>query len=705
MTRASIAGFGTMENLGKYEILEKVGEGGFGAVYRARDPHLKRIVALKTCSHNDPDLQRRFLREGEIVASLQHPHITLIHDLGFEGGTPFLVQEFLSGEDLAAIIRRKDDVDVATRIRWMFEIARGLEYAHQKGIVHRDIKPANIRILDNGSAKIMDFGIAKLAQHETRLTKAGSALGTIAYMAPEQLDGREADHRSDIFAFGVLAYEMLAYARPFDGETTSRIVYQIFHDEPRQIESLPPKFGPGLDRILRLCMAKKPDQRFQNFGEVLAALERLQAGLPPVDEATVAGWRTPAGASAETGGEAGSRPPSAANRTAATSAGGSRPSSGASASASLAEATPTVLLAPGGVSASANASASARARPRSRRTGIVVGAVAAAAVVALVLWFVAGRKEAVTGAAPPAALAAAPVTPPAEAARIADAALPGTVPAETTPPAPAAEDRQSELVTSLVDRAERAAKGARSAAEGTGARTLARSTFRAAEGKLAEGASALHGGKPEAAVDAFSAAQTGFEASMREAMRSRAATLEAEKRPAVAAPPAVSPPTLAATPAPAAAEPLPAGKENQPAAPPVAQIVTPLALTSPTTPTVSAASAASAASAEAEIQRVLDRYVSAYERLDVSAVLAAVPSLSSRRADLDRAFSQYRSLDMQLERCRFEVSGTPATTATATCDKRQTFEPKVGQGRSVNSKAVFRLAMRGGQWVIESVEG
>ena len=270
-----------MESLGKYEIIEKIGEGGFGAVFKARDPHLKRIVALKTCTHDDADLQKRFLREGEIVASLQHPNITLIHDLGFEGGTPFLVQEFLTGEDLSAVISRRDRLDDETRFGWLIGVARGLEYAHAQGIIHRDIKPANIRILADGTPKIMDFGIAKLTQDENRLTRTGSAMGTIAYMSPEQLDGSQVDHRSDIFAFGVLAYELFAYSRPFDGETTSRIVYQILHEDPRRIESMAPPFGPGLNQILRRCLAKKPLMRFQSCGEAATAFERLRLGLAP----------------------------------------------------------------------------------------------------------------------------------------------------------------------------------------------------------------------------------------------------------------------------------------------------------------------------------------------------------------------------------------------------------------------------------------
>ncbi|MGE0640567.1 MAG: protein kinase [Thermoanaerobaculia bacterium] len=674
-----------MENLGKYEILEKIGEGGFGAVYKARDPHLKRIVALKTCSHDDEDLQRRFLREGEIVASLQHPNITLIHDLGFEGGTPFLVQEFLSGEDLAAIIERRDELDDDTRIAWMFDIARGLEYAHDKGIVHRDIKPANIRILEDRTAKIMDFGIAKLAQHETRLTKTGSAMGTIAYMSPEQLDGSDVDHRSDIFAFGVLSYELFAFTRPFEGETTSRIVYQILHAEPRRIDTLPARFDPGLDRIFRGCLAKEPAQRFQSFGEVLQALERLLAGLPPIDESTVSGWS----------GKEGSTPAAGAP------VGGARPRSGGPYPARGGISRPNTAARLAGAATHGGTAEvdSAGARPAIWK--FAAGG-AALLVAALAVWMLVGRGErpsATTAAdpvptAPPvastssAAVApepvageeasapapAAPTTPSPAAAKAVNVPAPEPAAAApaTPPAAPAAKatksaeaERQGALVNTLVERAEREAREARAAAEKAGARDAAAADFGAGEEKLSRGVGALAAGKPEAAYDAFSAARADFEASGREAAKVRTA----------AAPRATAPPPAPApTPAPS--------RVAEPAA--------------------TAPAAATQASAESEIRQALDRYVAAYERLDADAVIAEVPSLVSRRGELERAFGQYRSLDLALEGCRIDVAGE---RATATCNKRQSFELKVGQGRTIDGKATFRLVQRAGRWTIDAVEG
>jgi serine/threonine-protein kinase len=564
-----------MENLGKYEIVEKIGEGGFGAVYKARDPHLKRIVALKTCTHDDEDLQRRFLREGEIVASLQHPNITLIHDLGFEGGTPFLVQEFLSGEDLAAIIYRRDPLDDETRFRWLLGVARGLEYAHSQGIVHRDIKPANIRILADGTSKIMDFGIAKLSQSENRLTRTGSAMGTIAYMSPEQLDGSEVDHRSDIFAFGVLAFELFALERPFDGETTSRVVYQILHEDPRRIEATTAQFNPGLNHFLRRCLAKKPASRFQSFGEVATALE-LVAWLLLGRDAEV-------------------------------------------------PASPAAAVAP------------ANAEP-----------VAAAAA----------ESPGVASKSP------------AEPVPIAAAAEPDPEPASTEPRKPPAEARPeprpvetaatpgNAVVSSLLEGAERAAREARAAAERAGARELAPIPFGDGERRLAEGRSALAAGGVEAAHEAFLGAGEAFERAAGEA------EVVAGERARAAAPAPSAPPAVAA--------------DSVPAPAPVAP------------------------DPQREIERLLDVYVAAYESLDAGAVVAAVPSLQSRRSELDRAFEQYRSLDVALSGCRIDVAGD---RATASCAKRQSFDLKVGQSRTIESNATFRLSRRAGRWAIESVEG
>jgi serine/threonine-protein kinase len=672
-----------MENLGKYEIIEKIGEGGFGSVFKARDPHLKRIVALKTCTHDDPDLQKRFLREGEIVASLHHPNITLIHDLGFEGGTPFLVQEFLTGEDLSAVIGRREKLDDETRFNWLIGVARGLEYAHAQGIIHRDIKPANIRILDNGTPKIMDFGIAKLTQDENRLTRTGSAMGTIAYMSPEQLDGSQVDHRSDIFAFGVLAYELFAYSRPFDGETTSRIVYQILHEDPRRIESMAPPFGPGLNQILRRCLAKKPLMRFQSCGEAATAFERLRLGLAPFDEKTSAGWATA------------DAPPANLNRTELLDAGAmadlASRDSGAQrlGTGTYATAPPPTSGAYSAVPPTGTAQTAASARPK---RGLMLGGAAAVAVAAVGGWLLFGRGEEPAAPAPVQTAAASPsanpapvptqpettppvtteAAPPAVAPAVEPAPAPEATepaPVETRPAAKPAEPASTESTPAARTRAEgseRTAQQARSGAETAGARELAPALYGEGERLWSEGRAAVAAKRFETAHQAFLGASEAFHrASSTSILAAKAA--EASK--------------VAAAPAPSA--PPPAAPELKPAAP-------------------EPAPAPAAPDPQAEIQRVLDGYVAAYQSLDAGAVVAAVPSLKARQGELERAFAQYRSLKVALSGCRIDVAGE---RATASCEKRQSFEMKVGQGRTIDGRATFRLSRTGGRWSIDSIDG
>jgi len=168
------------KTIGKYEISEQIGVGGFGAVFRGRDPFNKRTVAIKTCQLNDDEIKNRFFREAELAGNLHHRHITTIYDFGIEDGVPYIVQEFLTGEDLDKVVKRGDPVTVARKVEILMAIADGLGYAHKQHIIHRDIKPSNIRILDDGSVKIMDFGIAKSLLSESSLTQTGITLGTSA---------------------------------------------------------------------------------------------------------------------------------------------------------------------------------------------------------------------------------------------------------------------------------------------------------------------------------------------------------------------------------------------------------------------------------------------------------------------------------------------------------------------------------------------
>jgi serine/threonine-protein kinase len=270
-----------LEKIGKYEVSEQIGVGGFGAVYRGRDPFIKRTVAIKTCQVNDEEIKHRFFREAELAGNLHHRHITTIYDFGVENGIPYIVQEFLTGEDLDRKIKRGEPIPMARKIEILMAIADGLAYAHNASIVHRDVKPANVRILDDGTVKVMDFGIAKSLQSESNLTQTGITLGTSAYLAPEQIRGEPIDRRTDVFALGVLSYEFLTYRKPFRGEHLSTVLYKILNDTPEPIASLVQDAPPALIAAVGRAMAKSPDERYatmEAFRKDLQAVFREISG-------------------------------------------------------------------------------------------------------------------------------------------------------------------------------------------------------------------------------------------------------------------------------------------------------------------------------------------------------------------------------------------------------------------------------------------
>jgi eukaryotic-like serine/threonine-protein kinase len=265
-----------MQKIGKYEVVRKIGQGGFGVVFEGRDPFIKRRVAIKTCSAEDEEIRKRFFREAEIAGNLQHRHIVTVFDLGVQDGVPYLVQEYLPGEDLSHKIKRRDPLSDFTKLSYLIQVAEGLEYAHAQGVVHRDIKPANIRILEDDSVKIMDFGIAKLASAETQLTHTGMAMGTAGYLPPEQIRGEKVDLRADIFSYGVMSYELLAGQRPFVADNMSAVLFQIIGQEPAPLSSIWPQCPPALERLVKKSLAKLPSERYSSFTPLLADLRPLR---------------------------------------------------------------------------------------------------------------------------------------------------------------------------------------------------------------------------------------------------------------------------------------------------------------------------------------------------------------------------------------------------------------------------------------------
>jgi hypothetical protein len=267
------------KRVGKYEIAEQIGAGGFGTVYKAWDPFIQRWVALKTCSTTDAEVTQRFFREAQLAGALQHPNITLIYDFGIEGTTPYFVQEFLTGADLDDLLASRT-VTLDGMLAILLQVCAGLDYAHSRGIVHRDIKPANVRVLEDGTIKIMDFGIAKSMEAESRLTQTGVALGTAGYLAPEQLSGRPLDPRTDLFSLGVMVYEMVTGARPFSGPNLSNVIYQILNQDPvppRQRNAACPE---RLETAILKALAKEPADRYGSVREFASELKAVLASLP-----------------------------------------------------------------------------------------------------------------------------------------------------------------------------------------------------------------------------------------------------------------------------------------------------------------------------------------------------------------------------------------------------------------------------------------
>jgi eukaryotic-like serine/threonine-protein kinase len=285
--------------LGPYEIVSMLGAGGMGEVYEARDTRLQRTVALKVLTigpgqGNAAARLERFRREAHAVSRLSHPHICALFDVGEQDGHAFLVMEHLEGETLAARLAQ-GPLPLERALRYGVEMASALDAAHRHGIVHRDLKPANVMLTRHG-LKLLDFGLARLraepgevltASDTGDLTDTGAVLGTVPYMAPEHLDGREADARADVFALGVVLYEMVCGRRPFEADGKGRLMAAILEHEPSPASHHQPLVPPVLDHVLKRCLAKDPEERWQSARDVAIALEGAAAGSPPAPASRV----------------------------------------------------------------------------------------------------------------------------------------------------------------------------------------------------------------------------------------------------------------------------------------------------------------------------------------------------------------------------------------------------------------------------------
>jgi len=269
------------KKLGKYDVLDVVGRGGMGVVYKATDPGIGRLVAIKMMTvgyADDSELLKRFYREAQSAGKLQHPNIVTIYDLGDEDGNPYMVMEFLEGESLDSIIASRRFVSLEQKLHITIQVCNALNYAHQHGVIHRDIKPANVMVIKDFTIKIVDFGIARIGTEN--VTLPGQLMGSVPYMSPEQIkDKSYVDSRTDIFSAGVLLYQLLTNELPFDGKDMGAILLKIIHDTQPPLKNYLPEYPPELDHIITLALAKNPEERYTTADRMAFDLMRVQDEL------------------------------------------------------------------------------------------------------------------------------------------------------------------------------------------------------------------------------------------------------------------------------------------------------------------------------------------------------------------------------------------------------------------------------------------
>ncbi|MBI2840092.1 MAG: serine/threonine protein kinase [Acidobacteria bacterium] len=270
-----------MEALGKFQIIEKIGEGGMGRVYKALDPILNRKVAIKVIafaegvdsSDRTQELRERFTREARLIGSLQHPNIVTLFDYGETEGIVYMAMEFLDGTDLKKVLKSGVALPLPRKLDILKQVCDGLAYAHAQGVIHRDLKPGNIHLLDSGLVKIVDFGLARIGSSD--LTKAGVVVGTPYYMSPEQIRGKKVDHRSDIFSLGCVMYEFLTGQRPFVADSMSQLLQTILTSDPVPLRRIAPVLPEALERVSTRCLAKNAEFRYADASTIAAELEMI----------------------------------------------------------------------------------------------------------------------------------------------------------------------------------------------------------------------------------------------------------------------------------------------------------------------------------------------------------------------------------------------------------------------------------------------
>jgi len=715
--------------VGRYRIVTLIAHGGMGSLYLARDPAIDRTIALKLLQKgfDDESARERFAREARAAGRLRHPNIVTVFDVGEHDDQPFIAMEYVPGETLDQLIRRRTPLSIANRLLILEDICSGLQFAHTEGIVHRDIKPANVILDIAGTIKILDFGLAHAP--DSGITRAGDQLGTLNYMSPEQVLGAHLDHRSDIYSVGALGYELISYQRAFPGTVRDGTMYRILNSDPAPLADLVPGLDPEVARIVERAMRKQADQRYQSLDDmredlvtVRRRLEESDTGPPPdLDALTIIDPRSAADSSAAL------TPMPVRQSRARALAGVARDSTPVV--QELASSAPTLL----GSSPANEPTPPAGAVRRGSRRLAIAGAIVAALFVVLAAAYSrsASSNGRLTAGATPSSpeTLSAPVAVPtpntASAAGDADrsaAAIDERLKSiRATAAQQLAAGQRSQLLDTLnaglyldsndvelnrfLDDLNRAARQvttqARTNAARRGASEGASREFRDGLARERSGEGFDRAGDRTQAIRTFWAATELFDRASGTAARTTTA-------PAVAAAPL--PPPEPAVPAakrdisvapvdrPAPPAPPSSGPPAPDKPPQVALPATPV----PSTPVSPDAGRDSRVSDTAAIQETLRRYADAYGSRDVAAVRKVLPSLSGQQLrGLEKDFSDYRSYSVDIADPRITVDHE---TAVATSQVTRSFVTRSGVAGGHTVATTFRLRKIDGAWVIERLE-
>ena len=653
-----------MESFGRYELHEQLGHGGMGVVYRAHDTVLQRIVALKLVAASyvdDPEMRERFFREARAAAQLTHKNIVTVYDLGEHEGRPYLAMEYLAGEDLQRRLSRPEKMPLARRLEVATEFCQGVEHAHEHGIVHRDLKPANIFLADNGGVKILDFGLAR--PMASQLTQSNMLMGTINYMAPEQVRGERADQRSDIFSLGVVLYELFGGRRAFEGDSVASTLYKILQDVPQPLSSVDAEIPPSLAQVVERALAKNREERYQNVGAVIGDLREAVNPSP----------LSLSGSSRVTSITPAARVESAV-----------RPASMPSQPAPLTPGAP-LPSAP---------------RQRSRFVPILVGALVVAA--AATAWIATRRAAPVPEPARTTSTAPAQ-TPPAQAAANPPAAAPRETP---TTPLESNGQKASASAAAAVAAARQQAETARgrmtegrTAAEAAGAAEKAADAFRNASRRAQDAERLFKAQKFDAAASRYYEASGLF----RDAEAAARAATQAP-RPGPPAQPTSQRPQQGAASAPGTAviiPPPPPAPAAQASPAPVSSSAPPTLSPVPSRAAPSTPAAPQAPTDEQRITELLNRYREALESRSIDRLKQIWPSLSGSAEGAMRDEFQHASrISVEISSPQISVNGG---TARVVFDRHYSLVTVDGQRPQSSSRVTMDLRRAGSGWLIESL--